>query len=91
MLLAGGTLGPMFPNFIAFFMSLVPPQMRGRAGGLFTIAVFGGQFLSPLISAPLIAIFGLAQGMLAVAVIPFASAVFIGLRGWSQPPRAAEV
>ncbi|MDF1857081.1 hypothetical protein [Pseudooceanicola sp.] len=79
--LAGGPLGPMFPNFIAFFMSLGPPEMRGRAAGLFTMSIYGGQFLSPLISAPLVARFGLSGGMLGMAVLPSLGGVFVAMFG----------
>ncbi|MGR3321993.1 MAG: MFS transporter [Pseudooceanicola sp.] len=86
--LAGAPLGVMFPNFIAFFMSLVPMEMRGRAGGLFTMSVFGGQFLSPLVTAPLIAAFGLGGGLLALALLPLAAALVTGLGGRRVARRA---
>ncbi len=41
-------------------MERVPASMRGRASGLLTTAFFLGQFASPLVSAPLVAWFGLA-------------------------------
>ena len=92
-LLTGLPLGMMFPNFMAYFMGLVPPPLRGRASGLMTMAIFGGQFISPLVSAPLIHGLGLAQGMLAIAVLPLLAGVYVALTngGGSAPSRPAEV
>jgi MFS family permease len=59
--LTGVGMGPSMPNYSTYFMSFVPPQMRGRASGLLTTAFFAGQFASPLATAPLVAAFG-AQG-----------------------------
>ncbi len=90
-MLAGGPMGMMFPNFIAFFMGLVPMQMRGRAAGLFTMSVFGGQFISPLVSAPLIARFGLGGGMLAMAVLPVLAGLFITVMFKRAPQQPIQV
>jgi MFS family permease len=54
-------------------MATVPPASRGKAAGILTTAVFGGQFLSPLVSSPLAeriglsTVFWLFAGALAVA------------------------
>ena len=48
-LAVGAGLGPSFPNFMAWLMARMPDAAKGRASGLFTVAVFGGQFISPLI------------------------------------------
>ncbi|MFD1809103.1 MFS transporter [Gemmobacter lanyuensis] len=58
-LLAGLGMGPSMPNYTTYFMGFVPPSQRGRASGLLTTAFFVGQFMSPLVSAPLVAQFGL--------------------------------
>lgn len=57
--IAGLGIGPAMPNFSTWFMGFVPPSQRGRASGMLTTAFFAGQFISPLISAPLVGRFGL--------------------------------
>ncbi|MBL9061659.1 MFS transporter [Tabrizicola sp.] len=59
-LIAGLGMGISMPNYTTWFMERVPASMRGRASGLLTTAFFLGQFASPLVSAPLVAWFGLA-------------------------------
>ena len=59
-LIAGLGMGISMPNYTTWFMARVPATMRGRAAGLLTTAFFLGQFASPLVSAPLVAWFGLA-------------------------------
>ncbi|MBY6089705.1 MFS transporter [Maritimibacter alkaliphilus] len=78
-LIMGASMGPAMPNFMAYFMEFVPPMYRGRAAGLMTMGFFGGQFLSPLISAPLAHAFGQQGGFLAMAMLPVTVAVIAGL------------
>ncbi|WP_375690783.1 MFS transporter [Pseudooceanicola sp. LIPI14-2-Ac024] len=89
--IAGAPLGVMFPNFIALFFVLVPAPMRGRASGLLTTAIFGGQFISPLVSGPLVHAFGLSGGLLAVAVLPALAAVAAGVSSVRASQRRAPV
>ncbi len=56
--LTGVGMGPSMPNYSTYFMSFVPPGMRGRASGLLTTAFFAGQFASPLATAPLVGAYG---------------------------------
>ena len=65
-LIAGLGMGISMPNYTTWFMARVPATMRGRASGLLTTAFFLGQFASPLVSAPLVAAFGLAGTFAAV-------------------------
>lgn len=65
-IIAGLGMGMSMPNYMTWFMARVPATMRGRASGLLTTAFFLGQFASPLISAPLVAVFGLAGTFAAV-------------------------
>lgn len=65
-LIAGLGIGISMPNYTTWFMERVPATMRGRASGLLTTAFFLGQFVSPLVSAPLVAAFGLAGTFAAV-------------------------
>lgn len=67
-LIAGLGMGISMPNYTTWFMARVPATMRGRASGLLTTAFFLGQFASPLVSAPLVAAFGLAGTFAAVGL-----------------------
>lgn len=69
--LAGLGMGPSMPNYTTWFMARVPETQRGRASGLLTTAFFLGQFVSPLVSAPLVSAFGLsgAFGALGVTLV----------------------
>lgn len=60
-LIMGLGMGPSLPNYTTWFMSFVPPGLRGRASGLLTTAFFAGQFASPLLSAPLVAAWDLSR------------------------------
>jgi MFS family permease len=66
--IAGLGMGISMPNYTTWFMARVPATMRGRASGLLTTAFFLGQFASPLVSAPLVAWFGLAGTFAAVGL-----------------------
>lgn len=59
-MIGGLGMGISMPNYTTWFMARVPASMRGRASGLLTTAFFMGQFASPLVSAPLVAVFGVA-------------------------------
>jgi MFS family permease len=48
------------PSFVALALDLAPAQKRGLAGGILTASIFIGQFISPLISTPLISAYGYA-------------------------------
>ena len=77
-LLVGLGLGPTFPNLTSWLMASMPEEVRGRASGLFTVAVFGGQFLSPVIGAAIAARIGLAGtfGAFAAALALVAAGMF---------------
>lgn len=82
--LIGIGLGFNFPNLTIWLMSRVPSTMRGRASGGMTMAVFLGQFLSPLVSQPIVNSYDLstaylfgAAAMIAVIVLPSLVLVFL--------------
>lgn len=62
-------LGFHFPNLSIWLMAKVPSTMRGRASGGLTTAIFIGQFLSPLLSQPLIKAYSLNGAFLGAALI----------------------
>ena len=55
MAVSGICMGTIMPNFAAAAMLLAPPALRGRVSGLLVSSIFAGQFLSPVVSQPLIA------------------------------------
>ncbi|MCQ4631062.1 MFS transporter [Shinella sp. CPCC 100929] len=54
MAVSGICMGTIMPNFAAAAMLLAPPALRGRISGLLVSGIFAGQFLSPIVSQPLI-------------------------------------
>ena len=66
--LIGIGLGFNFPNLSIWLMSTIPSTMRGRASGGLTTSVFLGQFLSPLISQPMVNLYGLSTAYLVAAM-----------------------
>lgn len=53
-IIIGLALGLMQPNFAAWITAVAPPEIRGRAVGGSTMAIFLGQFLCPLWSQPIV-------------------------------------
>lgn len=62
--LAGGGAGLMMPNSNTWLMQLSPPSMRGRFMGAMTMAIFFGQFFSPIFFQPLVRFQGLQSAHL---------------------------
>jgi MFS family permease len=86
LVLGGIGLGILIPSLYVWLANAAPVAIRGRALGGFTTAVFLGQFLSPILSQPLVNAFEIA-GMIGIVSVIFALIVpllFIGrgrLRG----------
>lgn len=76
---AGLGLGPAMPNYSTYFMNRVPAAKRGRAAGLLTTSFYAGQFASPLVSAPLVSVFGLAQSFLVMGAVLLLTAAVLGM------------
>ena len=66
--LVGIGIGFNFPNLSIWMMSKVPSTMRGRASGGMTSAVFVGQFISPLLSQPVVNSHSLGTAFLVAAL-----------------------
>jgi MFS family permease len=58
--IGGFGIGLLMPNLNVWLANQTPAALRGRALGGFTTAVFLGQFLSPIVSQPLINGVGIA-------------------------------
>lgn len=52
--LIGAGYAAVSPTFVALTLALAPAHRRGVAGGILTASVFAGQFISPLLSTPVI-------------------------------------
>jgi len=74
MAVCGIGMGTIMPNFAGAAMLLASPALRGRISGLLVASIFTGQFLSPLLSQPLIAVKGYAAtyGMAGLMLLVFA-------------------
>ena len=58
--ISGLGTGLLFPNLNVWLASEIPANMRGRAVGGLTTAIFMGQFISPLAGQPITGLFGTA-------------------------------
>jgi MFS family permease len=79
MAVSGVCMGTIMPNFAAAAMLLAPPALRGSVSGLLVSAIFAGQFLSPIVSQPLIASWGYggAYAIVGAVVLVFGVVAFI--------------
>ncbi|WP_337182286.1 MFS transporter [Shinella sp.] len=78
MAVSGICMGTIMPNFAAAAMRLAPPALRGRVSGLLVSSIFAGQFLSPIVSQPLIGRFGYggAYGLVGAVVLAIGLVAF---------------
>jgi len=72
MAVSGVCMGTIMPNFAAAAMVLAPPALRGRISGLLVASIFAGQFLSPVVSQPLISASGFEAAYAVVGAIVLA-------------------
>lgn len=78
-LIFGGLgIGLLPANINVWLASVTPSEIRGRAVGGLTMSLFFGQFLTPIISQPLLVGLGLGGMFLSFAIFSFiAAAVFM--------------
>src|SRR5207249_8346444 len=88
LLIGGIGLGLLPPNLIAWVAIVAPPAARGRAVGGLNTALFLGQFLSPLVTQPLIEQLGTAGTFGVVGGLCLLMAVVVYAVGWLQPLRS---
>lgn len=67
--LTGLGLGLVMPNFLTTALNVAPDARRGAVSGAMTTAIFAGQFLSPIVTGPLISRFGFGGGLRLVALL----------------------
>ncbi|WEX75948.1 MFS transporter [Sinorhizobium numidicum] len=73
--ITGVSMGVMTPNLSATLLAIAPPALRGRLSGALIASIFAGQFLSPLVSQPLIRVWGYAATFSAAGALLAALAV----------------
>jgi len=65
----GMAFGLLLVNTNAWFLSKVPPSKRGKASGILTSSFFLGQFASPLLFEPIVAVYGIQGLFLIISVV----------------------
>lgn len=89
-MVSGMGLGLNTPNLVSWLVSLAPEDLRGRALGSRLTFNFLGQFLSPILAQPLIAVGGVPAAYLAAAglsgLIVMTSLVLLGVRKKTRNP-----
>ncbi|OGH01941.1 MAG: hypothetical protein A2600_09440 [Candidatus Lambdaproteobacteria bacterium RIFOXYD1_FULL_56_27] len=80
--LAGMGLAYLFPNLNTVLVAVLPPTFRGRGMGLMSMAIFLGQFSSPILVSPLVpwlglpGMFGVCSALLGLVSVGFLLAWF---------------
>lgn len=77
--IAGVGLGIMRPNVVMWVMSAIPPAHRGKAMGAITSSVFIGQFISPLLTQPIVQMWGYSAVYVSVALLLFSIALVVAI------------
>lgn len=76
--LIGAGYAMVSPTFVALTLTAVPSHRRGLASGVLTASVFTGQFISPLLSTPVIVNTGY-EGLFLETAVLLASMAIIAL------------
>ena len=75
--LGAGCIGPYLGNLL---LDRARPEVRGRASGLLYTATFVGDFLNPLIVAPLRYLFGIHGAFVSIGLACLAGGLFSAVR-----------
>ncbi|MFU8839294.1 MAG: MFS transporter [Nitriliruptoraceae bacterium] len=67
LVVGGAGLGLIVPNLVGWVAQAASPRVRGRLMGVMTSALFLGQFLSPLVWAPVLRVTGRQAGLAVAA------------------------
>ncbi len=79
MVISGVGGGLLSPNFASWIANLAPPEARGRIFGGLSTAIFLGQFVSPIVAQPIVAIWGLNGVFSAGGLLAGLTAVFVAI------------
>jgi MFS family permease len=69
LILSGIGIGIAFPNMYVWLANSAPLAVRGRVLGGMNTALFLGQFLSPIISQPLVVTYDLERLFMIAAIL----------------------
>ncbi len=90
LLIGGIGLGLLPPNLMAWLAIVAPPAARGRAVGGLNTALFLGQFLSPLLSQPMVERVGPAASFGVVGGLSLLMGVVVYAAGRLRPLRPVQ-
>lgn len=78
--------GFMLVNNSAYLFKICPAHSRGKAYGILASCMFFGQFISPMVTQPIVRVIGLVEMFLVCAILVFAVTIFFHLffRGHHQ-------
>ncbi len=76
---AGIGVGLFFPASNLAVLTLAPPAVRGRVVGGLTTAIFFGQFASPVLVQPLVAVVGIGGAFVACGLAMLVAALLLAL------------
>ncbi len=76
LLISGFGVGLLMPNGTVWLLEITPLPQRGTIMGLFTSALFIGQFASPILAQPLATKMGLGYTFVAMAMISGVIGIF---------------
>tara|TARA_B100002051_G_C16729087_1_gene637112 strand:+ start:1399 stop:2577 length:1179 start_codon:yes stop_codon:yes gene_type:complete len=80
-IISGAGFGLIQANMFTWVLDITPSKFRGRISGGIAMTTFGGQFLSPIISQPIIEIYGNQYSFLYFSMIMgFVSILIVFLR-----------
>lgn len=77
LMIGGIGSGLLMPNTNVWLLSEAPAHLRGRFSGMVTTSVFLGQFLSPVLSQPLINVFSIQGGFLIIGTAAVMAVILI--------------
>ncbi len=69
LIVAGFGTGMLMPNTNLWLISIAPPGQRGSMVGILNLAVYGGQFISPVFVSPMIALRSIEFSFLVCGVL----------------------
>lgn len=84
MMVSGCGMGIMIPNTNLWVMKIIPPEIRGKEIGKLTTFWFLGQFLSPIVTFPLLSKLTLAATFMLAASILLILSVGFGVFHFSN-------
>ncbi|MFD1795062.1 MFS transporter [Paracoccus aurantiacus] len=85
--LIGAGLGFCVPTFVTTALNASPAHRRGLVSGFVTSAFFLGQFLSPIVSQPIITTWGYQRAFMIAAAGCVALALILALTLKRRPPQ----